>query len=71
LQKLTLSPGVLLVLIEVATASGQRHLGPVALAAELASSFVIVGLFVATVMFAARRRGTKFSHCGLWRYWTI
>jgi len=50
----TLSPCVLpLVPIVVATALGEHRLGPVALAAGLASSFVIIGLFVATVGFAA------------------
>jgi len=50
----TLSPCVLpLVPIVVATALGEHRLGPVALAAGLALSFVIIGLFVATVGFAA------------------
>ena len=51
----TLSPCVLpLVPIVVATALGEHRLGPVALAAGLASSFVIIGLFVATVGFGMR-----------------
>jgi cytochrome c-type biogenesis protein len=50
----TFSPCVLpLVPIVVATALGQHRLGPVALATGLALSFVIIGLFVATVGFAA------------------
>ncbi len=50
----TLSPCVLpLVPIVVATALGEHRLGPLALAAGLALSFVIIGLFVATVGFAA------------------
>jgi cytochrome c-type biogenesis protein len=50
----TLSPCVLpLVPIVVATALGEHRLGPVALAAGLALSFVVVGLLVATVGFAA------------------
>jgi len=50
----TLSPCVLpLIPIVVATALGEHRFGPVALAAGLASSFVIIGLFVATVGFAA------------------
>jgi cytochrome c-type biogenesis protein len=50
----TFSPCVLpLVPIVVATALGQHRLGPVALAAGLALSFVVIGLFVATVGFAA------------------
>jgi cytochrome c-type biogenesis protein len=50
----TLSPCVLpLVPIVVATALGEHRLGPVALAAGLALSFVVIGLLVATVGFAA------------------
>src|SRR6516165_7175965 len=50
----TLSPCVLpLVPIVVATALGEHRLGPVALAAGLAVSFVVIGLLVATVGFAA------------------
>ena len=50
----TFSPCVLpLVPIVVGTALGQHRLGPVALAAGLALSFVVIGLFVATVGFAA------------------
>ena len=50
----TLSPCVLpLVPIVIGTALGEHRLGPVALAAGLALSFVIIGLFVATVGFAA------------------
>src|SRR5713101_2633080 len=50
----TLSPCVLpLVPIVIATALGEHRLGPVALAAGLALSFVVIGLFVATVGFAA------------------
>jgi cytochrome c biogenesis protein CcdA len=50
----SLSPCVLpLVPIVVATALGEHRLGPVALAAGLALSFVSIGLFVATVGFAA------------------
>jgi cytochrome c biogenesis protein CcdA len=50
----TLSPCVLpLVPIVVAAAIGEHRLGPVALAAGLALSFVAIGLFVATIGFAA------------------
>jgi cytochrome c-type biogenesis protein len=50
----TLSPCVLpLVPIVVGTALGEHRFGPVALAAGLALSFVVIGLFVATVGFAA------------------
>ena len=50
----TLSPCVLpLVPIVIATALGEHRLGPVALAAGLALSFVVIGLLVATVGFAA------------------
>lgn len=50
----TLSPCVLpLVPIVIGTALGEHRLGPVALAAGLALSFVVIGLFVATVGFAA------------------
>lgn len=50
----TLSPCVLpLVPIVVAAALGEHRLGPVALAAGLALSFVAIGLLVATLGFAA------------------
>ena len=50
----TLSPCVLpLVPIVIGTALGEHRLGPVALAAGLALSFVVIGLFVATVGFTA------------------
>ncbi len=50
----TLSPCVLpLVPIVIGTALGEHRFGPVALAAGLALSFVIIGLFVATIGFAA------------------
>ena len=50
----TLSPCVLpLVPIVIGTALGQHRFGPAALAAGLALSFVIIGLFVATVGFTA------------------
>jgi cytochrome c-type biogenesis protein len=50
----TLSPCVLpLVPIVVAAALAEHRLGPVALAGGLALSFVAIGLFVATVGFAA------------------
>jgi cytochrome c-type biogenesis protein len=50
----SLSPCVLpLVPIVIATALGEHRFGPVALAAGLALSFVTIGLFVATVGFAA------------------
>ncbi len=49
----TLSPCVLPLLpIVLGTAGAQHRLGPAALAAGLASSFVAIGLFVATVGFA-------------------
>jgi len=50
----TLSPCVLpLVPIVIAAALGEHRFGPAALAAGLASSFVVIGMFVATVGFAA------------------
>ena len=50
----TLSPCVLpLVPIVIGTALGNHRFGPVALAAGLALSFVVIGLFIATVGFAA------------------
>jgi cytochrome c-type biogenesis protein len=50
----TLSPCVLpLVPIVIGAAIGEHRLGPVALAAGLALSFVVIGLFVATVGHAA------------------
>ena len=50
----TLSPCVLpLIPIVIGTALGEHRFGPVALAAGLAVSFVIIGLFVATIGFAA------------------
>lgn len=50
----TLSPCVLpLVPIVIAAALGEHRFGPAALAAGLALSFVVIGLFVATVGFAA------------------
>ncbi len=50
----TLSPCVLpLVPIVIGTALGEHRFGPVALAAGLALSFVVIGLFIATVGFAA------------------
>ena len=50
----TLSPCVLpLVPIVIGTALGQHRFGPAALAAGLALSFVVIGLFVATVGFTA------------------
>lgn len=49
----TLSPCVLPLLpIVLGTAASQHRLGPVALAAGLAISFVAIGLFVATIGFA-------------------
>jgi cytochrome c biogenesis protein CcdA len=50
----TLSPCVLpLIPIVIGTALGEHRFGPVALAAGLALSFVVIGLFIATVGFAA------------------
>jgi cytochrome c-type biogenesis protein len=50
----TLSPCVLpLIPIVVGAAIGQHRLGPLALATGLALSFVAIGLFVATIGFAA------------------
>jgi cytochrome c biogenesis protein CcdA len=49
----TLSPCVLpLVPIVIATALGEHRFGPLALAAGLALSFVVIGLFIATIGFA-------------------
>jgi cytochrome c-type biogenesis protein len=50
----TLSPCVLpLIPIVVGAAIGEHRFGPVALAAGLAISFVVIGLFVATIGYAA------------------
>ena len=50
----TLSPCVLpLIPIVLGAALGRHRFGPVALAAGLALSFVAIGLFVATIGFAA------------------
>jgi len=50
----TLSPCVLpLIPIVLATALSEHRFGPAALAAGLALSFVVIGLFVATIGFAA------------------
>ncbi len=60
-----LSPCVLpLVPIVLGTALAQHRLGPVALAAGLALSFVTVGLFVATVGFAVGLDGGVFRTVG-------
>jgi cytochrome c-type biogenesis protein len=57
----TLSPCVLPLLpIVLGTAASQHRLGPVALAAGLAISFVVIGLFVATVGFAIGLDGGVF-----------
>src|SRR5215207_3440529 len=57
----TLSPCVLpLVPIVIGTALAEHRLGPVALTAGLALSFVAVGLFVATVGFALGLDGSLF-----------
>jgi cytochrome c biogenesis protein CcdA len=57
----TLSPCVLpLVPIVIGTALGEHRYGPIALAAGLALSFVVIGLFVATVGFAAGLDQTVF-----------
>src|SRR5258708_19849693 len=58
----TLSPCVLpLVPIVVGAAIGEHRLGPLALAAGLALSFVVIGLFVATIGFAAGLHQDLFS----------
>ncbi len=50
----TLSPCILpLVPIVIGTALGKHRFGPVALAAGLALSFVVIGLFIATIGFTA------------------
>src|SRR5437016_5085907 len=50
----TLSPCVLPLLpIVVGAAIGEHRLGPLALAAGMALAFVVIGLFVATIGFAA------------------
>ena len=57
----TLSPCVLPILpIVIGTAASQHKYGPVALAAGLALSFVVIGLFVATAGFAIGLDGTVF-----------
>jgi len=56
-----LSPCVLpLVPIVLGTAAAEHKLGPLALAAGLAISFVAIGLFVATIGFAIGLDGEKF-----------
>lgn len=57
----TLSPCVLPLLpIVLGTAASQHRLGPFALAAGLAVSFVVIGLFVATVGFSIGLDGDVF-----------
>jgi cytochrome c biogenesis protein CcdA len=60
-----LSPCVLPLLpIVLATAAGAHRLGPVALAIGVAISFVAVGMFVATLGFAAGIDGAAFRMLG-------
>ena len=60
-----LSPCVLpLVPIVLGTAAAEHRLGPLALAAGLAISFTIIGLFVATVGFAIGLDGDVFRSAG-------
>lgn len=60
-----LSPCVLpLVPIVLAAAASQHRLGPAALAAGLALSFTVIGLFVATIGFAAGLDGDLFRRGG-------
>lgn len=61
----TLSPCVLpLIPIVIGAALGQHRFGPVALAAGLALSFVVIGLFVATIGFAAGLDQDLFRYLG-------
>jgi cytochrome c-type biogenesis protein len=61
----TLSPCVLPLLpIVVAAAAGTHRLGPVALAAGVALSFVAIGMFVATIGFAIGLDGSVFRLAG-------
>ena len=61
----TLSPCVLpLVPIVIGVAIGEHRFGPVALAAGLALSFVVIGLFVATIGFAAGLDQELFRSAG-------
>ncbi len=60
-----LSPCVLpLVPIVLGTAAGEHRLGPVALAAGLAISFTVIGIFVATIGFAIGLDGEIFRAAG-------
>jgi cytochrome c-type biogenesis protein len=57
----TLSPCVLPILpIVLGAAAGEHRLGPLALAAGLASSFVVIGLFIATIGFSIGLTGDTF-----------
>jgi cytochrome c-type biogenesis protein len=57
----TLSPCVLPILpIVLGAAAGEHRLGPLALASGLALSFIIIGLFVATVGFSLGLTGDVF-----------
>jgi cytochrome c biogenesis protein CcdA len=59
------SPCVLpLVPVVLGTAVSQHRLGPVALAAGLALSFLVIGLFVATIGFSLGLDGEKFRTLG-------
>jgi len=59
-----LSPCVLPLLpIVLGTAASQHRLGPAALAAGLALSFTAIGLFVATIGFAAGLDPEFFAPC--------
>ena len=60
-----LSPCVLPLLpIVLGTAASEHRLGPVALAAGLALSFVVIGIFVATIGFAIGLDGDVFRAAG-------
>lgn len=59
----TLSPCVLpLIPIVLGTAATKHRLGPLALAGGLASSFVVIGLFVATIGFSIGLDTDKFRY---------
>jgi cytochrome c biogenesis protein CcdA len=61
----TLSPCVLPLLpIVLGAALGEHRLGPAALAAGLAASFVAIGLFIATIGFAIGLDGVIFRSLG-------
>lgn len=67
----TLSPCELpLIPVVLGAAAGQHRYGPVALAAGLAISFTVIGLFVATIGFSVGLDGGVFAASPQCRCWS-